>query len=369
MADDPFLPARLSLERGDYGQVLRTLADLAPAHPPATAQGAQLQLLMATAWMGQGNTAQAMACCRQVKRCSDPGLRAQARDLLTVLEAPALERPRRWSITLPALGEAEPLAGGMQQLARRRRRAQRPAPPPPPPVGPTRPPLGFAALVLALLLLAMLLGGCGTLRSELHFHGPGRLQVGQRLGHDAAGVPTPWERQFGSALRQAGLKPAAADPGPTGERLLAPVMPAAEALELLAANVAEAARLAGMAMPRPRLEWHERNWLVGVQQRLVVEVDLSQADPLPGAGLSLDLEPLRPAAVRRASPEAAVVLSAVRGVRWPLRCGAVNALEVRCWRWSPLGLGAGAILLGLSVVLLLGRLRQQLGFGLPGLPA
>ncbi|MBE9174044.1 DUF3153 domain-containing protein [Cyanobium sp. LEGE 06143] len=365
--EDPCAGARRCLERGDYGQALGALEPLVSSFPPATPEGAQIQLLMATAWMGQGNAVRAIACCRQVKRCSDATLRAQAKDLLEVLEAPALERPRRWSITLPELGEAESVTGRLQQVARSRR-AQRPPPPPAPPVGPTRAPLGFAALVLVLLLLSLLLGGCGSVRAELHFHGPGRLQVGQRLERGPTAVATPWERGVLQALQQAGLRPdGASEPG--HDHVLGATMPAAQALELLAANLEDAARLAGVELPVPQLRWQERNWLLGVQQRLSVAVDLRGADPVPGADFSLDLEPLRLAAIRRAGPESVQTIPGTRGVRWPLRLGAENRLELSCWRWSPLGLGAGLILLALGLVAALSRLRQQLGFGLPQLPA
>ena len=153
MADvDPLAPARLALERGDYGLVVRTLEPLIQTYPPATVAGAELQLLLATAWMGQGQSARAMVCCRQAKRCSDASLRAQAKDLLEVLEAPALERPREWSITLPSLGEAEPIAGRMKQWSRGRRRKAVEGPPPPP-VGPTQAPLGFAVVLAVLVQL------------------------------------------------------------------------------------------------------------------------------------------------------------------------------------------------------------------------
>jgi hypothetical protein len=56
-------------------------------------------------------------------------------------------------------------------------------------------------------------------------------------------------------------------------------------------------------------------------------------------------------------------------LRWPLRIGGLNRLEIRCWRWSPLGLGGVAVALLLPLVLGLQRLRRQLGFGLPELPA
>ncbi|WP_225867515.1 DUF3153 domain-containing protein [Cyanobium sp. NIES-981] len=368
MSDDPFREARQRLERGDYGQVLRSLEPLVASYPPASPDGAQLQLLMATAWMGQGNTVRAMACCRQVKRCSDATLRAQARDLLEVLEAPALERPRHWSLTLPDLGEAEPVAGRLQQLASRRRRQRRPPPPPPPPVGPTRPPLGFAAVALALLLLTVLLGGCGAVHAELTFHSPGRLQVGERLVRDPAAVATPWEQALLEALRQAGLRPTAPE-RPGVDHLVGPVLPAGAALQQLGETITEAGRLAGLDLPAPRLQWEERNWLVGVRQHLVIGVDLRRADPLPGADFSLDLSPLAPAAVRLATPRSAVPLAVDRGVRWPLQLGADNRLDVHCWRWNPLGLGALAIGVALLLALLLARLRQQLGFGLPQLPA
>lgn len=373
---DPLAAARLALERGDYGRVVAQLEPLIATYPPATITGAQLQLLLATALMGQGNSVRAMACCRQVKRCADPTLRAQARDLLTVLEAPALERPRHWSLTLPELGEAEPLAGRLQQIARSRRSRQSAPPPPAPPVGPTRAPLGFAALVLSLLLLGLLLGGCVQIRAELHFGAPGRLQLVEELspppGHPASG----WQRQFSGALRQLGLRPQAASrdhgmPGTAQERLAGAMQPSGATLGLLQESLLAAGRLAGAEIPAPALHWQERNWLVGVRQELALELDLRAVEPVPGLAVSLDLVPLRQRAVRLASPEP--VRPQGDGdrtrLRWPLRPGALNRLQLSCWRWSALGLGAVGVVLLLAVVLALASLRQRLGFGWPQLPA
>ena len=146
-------------------------------------------------------------------------------------------------------------------------------------------------------------------------------------------------------------------------------MPATAALELLKANVSTAARLAGLDIPPPVYDWQESNWLVGVRQRLLLKVDLRGVDPLPGVDMSLDLAHLRPAAVSQASPQAVVSRGMEEGLRWPLRLGAANTLEVHCWRWSPLGLGAIVILLVFLLVSMLGALRRQLGFGWPELPA
>jgi len=372
---DPLAPARRALDRGDYGQVLRLLEPLENRYPPTTPEGARLQLLRATACMGQGDTAAALVCCRQARRCADATLRQQAGELVEVLEAPALSRPREWSLTLPELGGVEPLSGSLRRRAGGAGRAATPPGPPPPPVGPTRAPLGLAVLVTILLLLTLLLGGCVQVRSELHFGAPGRLQLVQQLSPSQGQPPGPWQRQFAAALQDLGLRPR---PGPGlasgAGRLEGPMQPAASTLNTLAASARQAARLAGVSLPPVQLHWQERNWLVGVRQELALEFDLRAAGGVPGVEVSLDLQPLRPRAVRRSLPEPVQVRASRRGdggprLRWPLRLGERNRLELRCWRWSPLGLGAVAIGAALVLVLVLAGLRQRLGFGWPQLPA
>ena len=92
-ADALLDPARAALERGDYGRCLALLQPLAEAHSAATPFGGSVRLLMATAQMGQGDSAAAAASCRSLRACRDSTLRAMARDLQEVLEAPALARP------------------------------------------------------------------------------------------------------------------------------------------------------------------------------------------------------------------------------------------------------------------------------------
>ena len=355
--------ARQALERGEYGRVLRSLEPLAQQHGPATPTGAQIQLLLATAWMGQGQTSEAQRCCQQLRRSADPQLRAQARELLAVLEAPALVRPREWSLTLPPLSGTEPLEG--RPLAPRRRRANGPPPPPPPPVGPTRAPLGFALLVSVLVLLALVLGGCADLQAELHFRGPGRLQLVEVLGRSDR-QSAPWQQQLAAELQRQGLR-SPEQHGSGGERWQSPVLPAASALELLSATARQAGRQAGVELPEPKLRWQERNLLLGVRQQLELQLDLRELQALPGLQLALDLEPLAPRAIRRAEPLAPQ--SRRPSVQhWPLQPGAVNVLELRCWRWSPLGLGSGLIALALALAFALEALRRRLTPGLPALP-
>jgi hypothetical protein len=362
-------PARAALERGDYGRCLTLLQPLAELHPAATPFGGSVRLLMATAQMGQGDSAAAAASCRSLRACRDATLRAMARDLQEVLEAPALQRPREWSMTLPSLGEMQPLEGEFKAMARSRRRRRQSDEPPPPPTGPTQAPLGFALVAIALLLITVLLGGCVQLETTIQLPSPGRLQISQ-TSLSATGQPLPWQQQLAVALRQTPLR-ITADHG--RQILTAPVLPAADALALLGSSLQDAARLAGVSLPEPQLSLQERNWLLGVRQQLVIELDLRQLQPLPGLSLTVQLEPMRPRAVRLAEPLPAVASVSGRvqtpRLRWSLQPGALNRLQLSCWRWSRLGLGGLAIALLLVMVSVLQRLRLAAGFGLPQLPA
>ncbi|MCT0212999.1 DUF3153 domain-containing protein [Synechococcus sp. CS-1327] len=371
MAEDPLLPARSALERGDYGVCLRLLEPLALAHPASSGFGGSLRLLMVTALLGQGQDAAATACCRSLRVCQDPEIRSQARDLQLILEAPPLQRPANWSLTLPVLNGSDALQGRLRASASVRRSvSHRPAPPPSPPVGPTRGPVGFAVVVVTLLLLlTTLLSGCLRVETELRFGAPGRLQLQQTLSSEST-RPLPWQRAFVQGLKALPMAPGTGLAITTEQgvvRLSSASLSGPALADLLALSTATAAELGGLTLPPPGLFLRERNWLLGARQRFGLEVDLRQLADLPGLDLSVVLGPLSPQAVRLAQPLAAEPRA--DGVRWPLQIGALNSLELSCWRWSRLGLGVLAILLLLSLALALQRLRWQAGFGWPELPS
>ena len=360
-------PARQALERGDYGRCQQLLAPLLVEHPVSTPFGGELRMLLATAQMGQGDSTAAVATCRSLRACRDATLRAQAKDLQEVLTAPALERPREWSMTLPNLAEVKPLEGQSTGLSRRRRRT--PPPPPPPPTGPTTAPWGFALVAIALLLITVLLGGCVDLDTQLRFPAPGRLQITQ-VSRSSTSRPLPWQRQLAESLRASPLQQHQA----LGElQLQAPALPATQAIALLSSTLEQAAQLASIDLPPPELALQERNWLLGVRQTFQCRLDLRGLEPLPGLQLQLRFQPLSLRAVRRAAPRPAEAVihrgRAPDQVRWRLQPGAVNRFEFSCWRWSRLGVGALLIALLLALVALLQRLRVAAGFGLPQLPA
>jgi hypothetical protein len=351
--------ARSALERGDYGQVGRLLEPLAAGK--GSGVDAEILLMLATARLGQGQGEAALAWCRRLRAHPDASMRAQARELQRVLEAPVLERPRDWSLTLPDLGGSEAAMGRrMGEQVRRRRRIQ-PPPPPAPAVGPTRAPLGFALVVSVLMLLVLLLGGCGAIDAELQFGAAGRLRLQLGLQHEGLAAQT-WQTQLADELQAQGWSQRHSGLQWT---LRSPVLPSQQALDELARTVERASVLAGLDLPPPQLTVHSRNWLVGVHERISLELDLQRLPAWVPAGLSVRLEPLSVGAVRSAMPQPH---SHHNGLTWTLEAGADNHLVLALWRWSVLGLGSVAVAALLMLSLALQGLRRQLGYGWPELP-
>lgn len=362
----PTATAEAALERGDYGHCLELLEPLATDHPITDPEGARIRMLMVTAWMGQGQEEKALSTCRLLTRCRDSDLRMRAKQLLEILEAPSLQRPANWSMQLPTFEMAAQM--GERPRPMRRRRQQGPPPPPPPPTGPTQAAApGFAVLVVAVLLgLTLLLGGCGRLSADIDLIGPDRIRLGWS-SDSGTGRLMPWQTGFAQELKASGTawKPGQAGLPPGIQRFEAPMLRAAEAERLLTSTMNTAAAAAGLELPTPRLEVRERNWLVGVQQRLELTVNLEQLGDLPLPDLTVTLTP--PNGTQRSSPLEA---STEDGrLVWPLRAGALNQFSLRCWHWSRLGLGTLLVLVLLGLSLVLQQLRLKLGFGYPELPS
>ena len=340
--------AEASLERGDYGQCLELLVPMAEAHPLPDREGARVRLLMVTAWMGQGRDEEAVATCRLLSRLGEPELRQQARQLLTILEAPSLERPERWSMRLPSL--AIQASGDAAPTTARRRRSRKPAPPPPPPTGPTQPPaLGFAVLVTVVLLaMTLLLSGCVRMDVDLTSPAPDRLQLSWEI-ESSTGQLLPWQRRFEQDLHQRRPDLTVTHPRPGRQRIASRPMPSADFGTLMVQLLQLAGRGASVTLPDPRISLSERNWLVGVDQHLILQLDLRQLPEIPAMTLRLGLNGGR--------------------VTQTLRSGELISLDTHNWRWSRLGVGSVGVILLLVLSLVLQDMRRRLGFGFPELPS
>ena len=356
MADRQVLPdlssAEAALERGDYGQALSVLNPLANAHPLPGQAGAQIRLLMITAWMGQGDETSAIATCRLLSRCQQPEIRSQAKQLLTILESPSLERPERWSMRLPELNVSA--TGQGLTSGARRRRSRKPPPPPPPPTGPTRgPALGFAALVTAVLLgLTVLLSGCVRIDGDLQIAGPDRVMLRWDVT-SLSGQQLPWQQRLAPMLARIIPELPLEQRSSGRQRIGGEILPSRTAAS------------AGVPTPDIRFDLKERNWLVGVRQSLELRFDLSELPEIPGLHIEIQLP--RGAQVTSADPNPA--MTATGQSTWNLTPGRDHRLALRSWRWSRLGVTSLTVPVLLGLSLTLQSVRRHLGFGFPELPS
>ena len=357
--------AEAALERGDYGQCIALLEPLAEANPIRDSQGAEIRLLLVTAWMGKGDESKALNICRLLTRCKDPELRNRARQLLDVLEAPSLARPESWSIQIPAL-EMDSSVGQRPKLLNRRKL---PPPPPSPPTGPTRAPAtGFAVLVITVLVgLTLLLSGCVRITADLSLPGPDRVEMAWTID-SRSGLRLPWQDAFSRELRAMNLPWKIRNSGNGHLEVKAPTQNSEDAAALLSQTVAAAGRTAGLVLPTPTLKLEERNWIVGLKQELLLELDLSALERLNELEIAVRLG--NQAGLRSLQSSPAVASKNAKGeLIWPLTIGVQNRLQWSQWRWSRLGLGSLAILALLVLTASLQRLRLLMGFGYPELPS
>ena len=357
--------AEAALERGDYGQCLAMLHPLANAHPLPDPSGAQIRLLMITAWMGQGDEASAIATCKLLSRSQQPDIRAQAKQLLTILESPSLDRPERWSMRLPELNVSA-TGNGLAAGAAKRRRSRRPPPPPPPPTGPTRgPTLGFALIVTAVLLgLTVLLSGCVRIDGALAITGPDRVTLQWTVRSDS-GRLLPWQRRLAPMLAATTPSIPLEQRGSGDQLIGGDPLPAKTVAHQLEELVQAAAAAAGVPAPDVELTLQERNWLVGVRQTMNLHFDLSNVPDVPGLRIGLHLP--EAAKVARADPSAQAADDG--SLLWILHPGEDHRIELNSWRWSALGLSSVAVPVLLGLSLMLQSVRRQLGFGFPELPS
>ena len=233
--------------------------------------------------------------------------------------------------------------------ATRGRRSKKPPAPPPPPTGPTRAPaLGFAFVVAVVLIgLTVLLSGCVRIEADLTSPAPDRMQLNWHV-QSSSGQMLPWQKRFEKDLMRQRPEVFVSHQNGGDQWFETDPMSSAEMNRLLSQVLQIAGDSAGINLPPPEIHLHERNWLVGVDQRLNLLIDLRDVPPIPGFVLQLGLNQVTP--------------------KQQLFLGEATELNMHGWRWSPLGIGSLAIGLLLVLSLLLQGIRRRLGYGFPELP-
>ncbi len=339
--------AEAALARGDYSQSLNVLEELSEDHPLNTPEGSKIRMLMITALMGRGDEEKAISICRKLTHCRDNELRQSSKQLLSVLESPALARPANWSIQLPSL-DITPLEGN--KIYSRSKKSIQEKTEQLPPTGPTSGMgFGFLTVVLTILTgLTILLSGCVQVTTEIDLAGPDRVQLKWEIESNN-GQLLPWQKEFENSLTNltSGIDIFTTPEGV--QKIKTSTLRSREANLMLQKTFSTAAESAGFEITPPILSLKEKNWLIGVYQDFKLIVDLKDLKQVPGVKLF-------------------VRINDTDNMYWQIQLGEVNILKFEQWQWNKLGLGIILIFSLLSLNLILQRIRLGLGFGFPELP-
>ena len=99
--------AEAALDKGDYNFCIKIVDPLLLDFQAETEIGGQLRLLIVTAYMGKGDEQKAINICQTLIHNKKESVRQQAKQLLSILDAPHLPRPSNWSVEIPKI-EMEP---------------------------------------------------------------------------------------------------------------------------------------------------------------------------------------------------------------------------------------------------------------------
>ena len=162
-----------ALEKGDYGICIKIIDPLLLDFQAETEIGGQLRLLIVTAYMGKGDEQKAINICQTLIHNKEESVRQQAKQLLSILDAPRLPKPSNWSVEIPNLEMEPSLNLSVSKAKKKKEKVYHP------PTGPTKSlDFGFSILtLLIILLLTFLLSGCVDISTNLSVTGPDRLKI------------------------------------------------------------------------------------------------------------------------------------------------------------------------------------------------
>jgi len=95
--------AEAAIDAGDYTKSLELLDKLASEYSINDSDGPLIRMHMVTSFLGKGDNSQAINICKDLTRCKDAKIRESSKQLLSILEAPSLEKPSNWSIEIPKI--------------------------------------------------------------------------------------------------------------------------------------------------------------------------------------------------------------------------------------------------------------------------
>jgi tetratricopeptide (TPR) repeat protein len=96
---------KLALERGQYRQSIEHLKTAIDLISPNSDKGGDAQIWLVTAYQSNGMMEEAIALCQELSSHPSLNIRKQASNLLYILKAPRLQRPKKWLTEIPDLSQ------------------------------------------------------------------------------------------------------------------------------------------------------------------------------------------------------------------------------------------------------------------------
>ena len=351
--------AEVALDKGDYNLCIKILDPLLQTSSAEVEIGGRLRLLMITAYMGKGDELKAIDICRSIVNNKKDNVRQQAKQLLSILNAPNLPKPSNWSVEIPKIEMEPSLKSSFRQEKKKEKTYY-------PPTGPTKN-LGFGFSIMTLfifLLLTFILSGCVSISTNLSVKGPDRLKISLDIASNSS-EPIPWQQEFKENLtkKNSFIK---AQTNENKQHFETPIIRFEEANELLNQISSVASQTSGFKINKPKLISNNKNWIIGTRQNLRIYFDLRDIPKIPGLNIHIVVHDIGDKNILKTKPTEHTYKNG--SVFFTLEIGQLNQLEVLDWKWNQISIGMILIVILTTLSIALQRFRLKMGLGFPELP-
>ena len=352
--------AEAALDKGEYSVCIKIVDPLLVNFQAETVIGGQLRLLIVTAYIGKGDEQKAINLCETLIRNKKESVRQQAKQLLSILDAPYLPRPSNWSVEIPKIEVESSLKSSFRKTRKKKERINHP------PTGPTKSlDFGFSVITLLIILfLTFLLSGCVDISTNLSVTGPDRLKISLDIDSNS-GKSIPWQMEFEDNLTK-GHSILKLQTNKAKQHFESPTIRFKEANQLLHEIAFVASKTSGFNINKPEIVTNNRNWLIGTSQNLKINFDLREIPKIPGLKVNIIINNIGNKNNVKAKPQEPTFKKGL--TFFPLEIGKINQLEVSNWKWNQISIGIILIIALILLSLSLQRFRLQMGFGFPELP-
>ena len=352
--------AEAALDKGDYNFCIKIVDPLLLDFQSETLIGGQLRLLIVTAYMGKGDEQKAISICQTLIRNKKERVRQQAKQLLSILDAPHLPRPSNWSVEIPKIEIEQSLESSYLKKKKKKNKINHP------PTGPTKNlDFGFSIItLLIIILITFLMSGCVDISTNFNITGPDKLKISLDIDSNS-GKLIPWQIEFEDNLKQnhSVLKLQTHE---EKQHFESPTIRFDEANKLLEEIAYSASKTSGFNINKPEIITNNKNWIIGTSQDFKIIFDLREVPTIPGLKINIIIHDI----VNKNNFEATPLKPSFKKdlTFFPLEIGQINQLEISNWKWNQISIGIILIIAFTLISLALQRFRLQMGFGFPELP-